>query len=86
MAVSGLSYSWPRMPDERRVAHADAEQEAIRDTPRRASSAPAAIAIASRAQMLAMPVATGMRRVPARSSAAFVNASRPSASGIQIAP
>jgi len=38
------------------------------------------------AQMFAMPVATGMRLVAARRTAACDSASRPRASGIQMAP
>jgi hypothetical protein len=43
-------------------------------------------AMASRAQMEAIPVATVSVEVPARSRPALVNASRPTASGTHTAP
>ena len=71
--------------DERRVRHAHAEQEAVRDTPRRASSAPPPSPSRRAPRRWRCPSRRSSRSVPASSSAECVNASRPSASGIQSA-
>ena len=81
----GFSYWWPRtkstigwwltpMPSRKRPPNASFSVRW-----------PAAIDMASRAQTLAIPVATTMRSVAPSSSALFTNGSRPTASGSQTA-
>ena len=85
MVESGLRYAWPRSPS---TSGAWLTPMPSRKRPPEASASvfcPAAMVIGSRAQMLAMPVATTICSVRASNQALCAKASRPTASGSQKA-